>query len=102
MGRTALLLVATTAVQARLGQLRNDEQQIWNDLRRQFEASANGTRFLYREDQEAWARDHPPTFNVSRTLQEETPAPTVKGKEDHARGAGGGSPRRTRTTGGRR
>ena len=76
--RRTLLLVATT-VQARLGQLRNDERQIWNDLRRQFEASANGTRFLYEEDQ----RDHPPTFNVSRTLQEETPAPTVKGKEDH-------------------
>ena len=80
--RTTLLLVATT-VQARLGQLRNDEQRIWNDLRRQFEASANGTRFLYQEDEEAWARDHRPTFNVSRTLQEETPAPTVKGKEDH-------------------
>ena len=75
--RRTLLLVATT-VQARLGQLRNDERQIWNDLRRQFEASANGTRFLY-EDQ----RDHRPEFNVSRTLQDVTPAPTVKGKEDH-------------------
>ena len=80
--RTALLLVQAT-VQARLGQLRNDERQIWADLRAQFEASANGTRFLYQEDEEAWARDHRPTFNVSRTLQEETPAPTVKGKEDH-------------------
>ena len=83
MGRTALLLVATTAVQARLGQLAADEQQIWADLRRQFEASANGTRFLDPEDERAWARDHRPQFNVSRILQDETPAPTVKGKEDH-------------------
>ena len=96
--RTALLLVAAVQTRARLGRLRNDERQIWNDLRRQFEASANGTRFLYEEDQ----RDHPPTFNVSRILQEETPAPTVKGRRTTARGAGGGSPRRTPNTGGRR
>ena len=73
--RRTLLLVATT-VQARLGQLRNDERQILNDLRRQFEASANGTRFLHEEDQ----RDHPPAFDASRTLQDVTPAPTVKGR----------------------
>ena len=83
MGRTALLVAAAATVQARLGQLHHDEQQIWADLRAQFEASANGTRFLYEEDERAWARDHRPQFNVSRILQDETPAPTVKGKEDH-------------------
>ena len=81
--RTTLLLVAAGQTHARLGQLAADEQQIWADLRAQFEASANGTRFLYEEDQRAWARDHRPQFNVSRILQDETPAPTVKGKEDH-------------------
>ena len=83
MGRTILLAVAAVQTRARLGQLAADEQQIWADLRAQFEASANGTRFLYEEDQRAWARDHRPQFNVSRILQDETPAPTVKGKEDH-------------------
>ena len=58
--RTALLLVAAVQTRARLGQLAADEQQIWADLRAQFEASANGTRFLYEEDQRAWARDHRP------------------------------------------
>ena len=49
----------------------------------QFEASANGTRFLYKEDQRSLGPGPQPQFNVSRILQDETPAPTVKGKEDH-------------------
>ena len=71
MGRRSglALPLLLPSIRARVGHAAADEARIWADLRAQFEASANGTRFLHEQE---------------RRLQA-TPAPSVSVKNEHCK-----------------